>query len=196
MESEKIKAELSVLKHQINPHFLFNVLNDIYGQAITKSGDPADSILRLSELMRYVLSEAQYEKVSLEKEIHYLENYIALQKRRLTEKTKVEVHFTGNFGNKQIPPLLFINFIENAFKHGVSTETESSIFIGIEIKNNLLEMKVKNGKPVRSNKQVTSNYIGLENTRRRLDLLYNNKHELKIVNEKDYFLVTLSISLA
>lgn len=196
VESEKIKTELALLRHQVNPHFLFNILNDIYGQAITKSSDTADSISRLSELMRYVLTEAKFEKVPLEKEINYLKNYIALQEMRLTDKTRVDVQFVGDFTNKQIPPLLFINFIENAFKYGTSTEIETSITIRIEVINNLLELQAKNDKPLKNTlNQFNSSSIGIKNTIRRLDLIYNNKYKLDITNMPEYFLVNLSIDL-
>lgn len=195
METEKINAELTALKHQINPHFFFNILNDLYGQAITKSEGIAVNISKLSSMMRYVLTEAKEEKVSLEQEINYLKSYIDLQTRRLTDKTKVAFQFKGNFENKNIPPLLFINFIENAFKYGVSTEIESSISISIEIKNNLLIMVVQNDKPRQLENKKISNYMGLKNVQRRLDLLYPNNYSINISNKPDFYLVELSINL-
>ncbi|HOZ51868.1 MAG TPA: histidine kinase, partial [Chitinophagaceae bacterium] len=122
LNKEKINAELSYLKAQINPHFLFNTLNSIYSLAIVKSDYAASSIVRLSGMMRYVLSETNEKFVSLEKEMNYIDSYIDLQKMRLGETALVNYSFNGDISNKMIAPLLLIPFIENAFKHGVNPE--------------------------------------------------------------------------
>lgn len=195
MQSEKTQAELQALKNQINPHFLFNILNDLYGQAITKSEHTAENISRLSSMMRYVLTEAQAENVSLEKEVEYLQSYIELQTRRLTDKTKVDFRLDGNIANKYIPPLLLINFIENAFKHGVSTERNSSIFIRIYIKANTLVLEVKND-ILKKSAHDSSAYGGIENTRKRLDLLYPDNYTLNITTDPGTFYVNLLIRIS
>jgi len=193
IESEKIKSELSSLKAQLNPHFLFNILNDIYGQAITKSEHTADSIAKLSSMMRYVLTEAIAEKVALEKEIKYMKSYIDLQKIRLTEKTMVVFEIDGNANAKQIYPLLFISFIENAFKYGVSNETESEITIKFSIDNDSITLLVKNDKMSKGANPTDSSNIGIDNTKRRLDLIFGDNYSLDITDNETCFEVNLKI---
>ncbi len=193
IESDKVKSELMSLKTKLNPHFLFNVLNDIYGQAITNSDDTANSIAKLSSMMRHVLTEVQDQKVSLEKEISYLKNYIALQRIRLTDKTKVVFEIEGAEGGKEIPPLIFISFIENAFKYGVSNEVESTIMIRIEIKTESIALHVKNSNFKRNVDQSKSNSIGIENTKRRLELIFGNAYKLDIQDLEDSFEVNLEL---
>ena len=133
IDAQKNKTELQLLRAQVNPHFLFNVLNTIYGQAITKSANTADSIAKLSDLMRYSLKEANVPTISLAKEIAYIESYIALQKLRLTDKTTVDFQIHEDVNTWQIPPMLFIPFIENAFKFGVSNEVETTVKIVLKV---------------------------------------------------------------
>lgn len=192
-EVEKIKSELNTLQAQINPHFLFNTLNGIYGQAIIKSDKTPDSISKLSAMMRYALSETKEEKVSLKKEIDYINNYIELQKIRLTEKTKVIYKVEGEITSKQIAPLLFINFIENAFKYGVSNEVETKISISIAIVNSNLLFSVFNDKVINTNNQ-NSTKLGIINTKHRLNLIYPNTHTLEIIDNKETFEVKLKIN--
>lgn len=194
-ESDKIKTELASLKAQINPHFLFNILNDIYGQAIIKSEHTADSIAKLASMMRHVLTEVNKDAISLEKEVKYLKSYVELQKIRLTDKTKVEFTIDGNINSQQIPPLLFINFIENAFKHGVSNEVESSIIITISVQNNNVFLKVKNNKVFAKNKDKNSHNIGIENTKRRLELIYGQNYSLELNDNEKTFNVNLKLKL-
>jgi LytS/YehU family sensor histidine kinase len=192
IKDEKTKAELETLKSQINPHFLFNTLNDIYGLAIIKSDNTANSISKLSNMMRYILTETKAEKVSLERELNYLKTYVELQKIRLTEKTKINFHIDGSSLQKQIPPLLFINFIENAFKYGVSNEFETNIDVSIIIDDNNLELRVKND-IVKSQPDLKSNNFGLENVKRRLNLLYPASHSVDIKNNDKTFELSLKI---
>ena len=189
-ETERIKSELSTLKAQINPHFLFNTLNGIYGQAIIKSEKTADSISKLSLMMRYFFTETNAEKVSLSKEINYIESYIELQKIRLTDKTKVIFTVEGEIETKQIAPLLFINFIENAFKYGVSNEVETKINISISVDNGVFVFNIINDK-VRT--ELNSNKFGIKNAKHRLDLLYPNNYSLEIRNNEKSFEVNLKI---
>jgi sensor histidine kinase YesM len=123
-EEEKLKSELSYLKAQINPHFLFNTLNSIYALAVKKSDSTPESITKLASIMRYVITDAAQETVALEKEINYVSAYIELEKLRLTSKVKLNYILKGNFVGKQISPMIFIPLIENTFKHGVSTSEE------------------------------------------------------------------------
>ncbi len=144
-EKERLSAQLSYLKTQINPHFLFNTLNSIYSVTITKAPQGADMVDKLSEMMRYTLKEAQLDVVPLESEINYITNYIELQKVRFDNSVKFSFDLDGNFMENQIAPLLLIPFIENAFKHGVNSEQDSNIKITISIKENEMHLQVFKG---------------------------------------------------
>ena len=195
IDVQKTKTELQLLRAQINPHFLFNVLNTIYGQAITKSEHTADSIEKLADLMRYSLKEANIPKVSLEKEIGYLESYISLQAFRLTDKTKVKFQVKGGSSGIQIPPMLLMPFIENAFKYGVSNELETTINITIEVVRKQLILLVENTKlPNRENLEP-SNQIGIKNVKTRLDLIYGDRYSLNINDGITNYSVQLKISI-
>ena len=195
VESDKIKAELSSLKAQINPHFLFNILNDIYGQAIINSEHTADSIAKLASMMRHVLTEVNRDVISLEKEVIYLRSYIALQTLRLTDKTKVSFEVKGNIDSQQIPPLLFINFIENAFKYGVSNEIESTIIIILNAQADTIFLRVKNDKVSVKEDKEDSHNVGIENTKRRLELIFGNHYTLEINANDKTFEVNLKLDL-
>ncbi len=191
-EYEKNIAELAYLKAQINPHFLFNTLNGLYALAIKKSDKTAESISQLSELMRYVITDAKADRVTLEKEIEYIQNYIELNRIRLTGYTRVNFILEGNSIGKMIEPLLLISFIENAFKYGVSTEHKSTIEINISIESQDLHLMVKNDK-VRRN--ALSNEIGIKNTIKRLDLSYRKNYQLEVKDEADTYQVNLRLHL-
>ena len=196
-EIEKSNVELSYLKAQINPHFLFNTLNGIYALAVRKSDDTADAIVKLSSIMRYVINDAKEEYVSLDKEIKYVSDYIDLQKMRLNKYVKVNSIIEGNAVGKRIVPMLYISFIENAFKYGVSTEGESLIEIQQTIFRNELTIKVKNT-IVHQNQidsKVEETGIGIDNSRLRLEQTYAGKFQLLIDKNEDYFIVELKIEL-
>ena len=192
IEKQKLHAELSLLKARINPHFLFNTLNSIYALVINKDEKAADAIVQLSELMRYTLKDTVDDLVDLDKEVNYIRNYIALQEARLGDTVKVEQNISGDFGNKKIPPLLLITFIENAFKHGVNPNKLSEIRFDLSVEGNTLKLFVKN-------KQVSSiseeSGIGLQNIKERLKLLYPSRHQLSINDNKDNYTVELVITL-
>jgi two-component system LytT family sensor kinase len=197
LEKEKLKAELSALKHQINPHFLFNILNGLYGLAFQNDDEPtAEGIAKLSQLMRYMLYESNDPKVPLSKEISYIENYIDLQKLRLPKSVEINFEVNGKVEGKQIVPMILITFVENAFKHGVSTAKPSYIRIATDIKGNDLIFKVENSNHYLSN---TSGHnmggIGLTNVRKRLDLLYRNSYNLNIEQNEIFFAANLTIAL-
>jgi LytS/YehU family sensor histidine kinase len=193
LEMERIRAELSSLKSQVNPHFLFNTLNGIYGQALGRSELTADSIARLSSLMRYVLTEASNEQVSLDHEIEYIRNYIHLQRIRLTEKTEIIFDIQGETHLHSVPPLVLINFIENAFKYGVSTEVSSSVEIRLVAEVNRVFFSVKNMKVRPELQQSANSGIGLENSKRRLELTYGARHKLDIKEDDENFIVNLTL---
>ena len=192
--NEKLKTELSFLKAQINPHFLFNTLNNIYALASSQSEYTAPAVMKLSNIMRYVLSEARNDMVPLEKEILFTTHYIELQKMRLTDKTSIEFTVTGDTMGRQISPLLLLPFVENAFKYGVSTREWSPIRILLEIKKDSLYFSVNNHKHINTSLKVADNTgIGIENTRRRLDLLYEDRYQLTIDDKAGEFTVHLNI---
>ena len=196
--NEKLKAELSFLKAQINPHFLFNTLNNIYALASTQSEHTAAAVMKLSSIMRYVLTEARNDLVPLEKEIQFTSHYIELQKMRLTDKTIIEFSVRGEPLGRQIAPLLLLPFIENAFKYGISTREYSPINILLEIKDNSLYFSICNHKHLNTLLRVSDNTgIGISNTKRRLDLFYEDRYLLDIQdksNEKsNEFIVHLKV---
>ena len=194
IETEKLNTELSFLKSQINPHFLFNTLNNIYSLAVVKSDATAPAVMKLSSIMRYVLSDTRQHLVPLEKEIEFIQHYIDLQKVRLTDKIKINLVVTGDLEGQQIAPLLFIPFVENAFKYGISTREDSEINISINIKPGEIEFKTDNRILSIETDLEKKNGIGLKNTRRRLELLYADKHSLEINRKDGHFYVDLKIS--
>lgn len=193
-EKEKSNAELSYLKSQINPHFLFNTLNSIYSLAINKSDETATAVVRLSGMMRYVTSESNQHLVSLEKEINYLTNYIELQKLRLEDTVKIAFKLNGSTDGKQIAPLILITFIENAFKHGVNPEENSLIEISVMINTTGIQLLVYNNKVCQSHDVGQHSGLGIKNASARLQLLYPGKHLLVIDDNSKYFSVDLKIN--
>jgi two-component system, LytTR family, sensor kinase len=193
LENEKLTAELAFLKSQINPHFLFNSLNNIYSLAYQKSAQTPEAILKLSEIMRYMLYESNDNMVDLAKEIRYLENYIELQKLRFKDQSFVQFEISGDPENQVIMPLVLISFVENAFKHGVATDVKNPILITIKIEHGKLFFQVINKKGD-FNKDVTGG-IGLLNVQRRLDLVYKDKYNLDIENTEESYTCVLNLNL-
>jgi hypothetical protein len=194
-EREKSQAELLALKAQLNPHFLFNTLNSIYYLARKKSDTTPDVILKLSDLMRFVLTETTAESIPLEKEVESMQQYIDLQQLRLTDKTGVIFETTGEIKDQKIAPLLLLPFVENAFKFGVSSHTASVISIFLSIQNDKLSFIVRNSK-VNSIRSEESTGTGLNNVRQRLSLTYPGKHALKIQETDADYDVELKIILS
>ncbi|AWI25114.1 sensor histidine kinase [Flavobacterium pallidum] len=190
-EREKIAAELSLLKAQINPHFLFNTLNSIYSLSIRKDDRASDCIVQLAELMRYIMNNANDNMIDLSKEIEYISNYISLQKSRLEETAQINYMVNGNMIGKKITPLILISFIENAFKHGVNPEENSEIDILIEVTGQELKLLVYNRKV--HSVQAESG-MGMRNTIERLGHLYPD-HKLEIANLDKSYSVKLTMEL-
>jgi phosphate starvation-inducible membrane PsiE len=190
-EKEKIAAELSLLKAQINPHFLFNTLNSIYSLSIRKDERTSDCIVQLAELMRYIMNNANDNLIDLSKEIEYISNYIALQKSRVEDTAQVNYMVSGNTIGKKITPLILISFIENAFKHGVNPEENSEIDILIEVQGQELKLLVFNRKV---HSVQTESGIGMRNTIERLEHLYPD-HKLEIANLDKSYSVKLTMIL-
>ena len=193
LENEKLVAELAFLKSQINPHFLFNSLNNIYSLAYQKSDKAPEAIIKLSEIMRYMLQESNESRVKLAREIRYLENYIELQKLRFKGQAYIDLTITGDYMDKSIAPLILISFVENAFKHGVATDPENPIRILIAVEEKYLTFDISNKKSL-FNKDRSSG-IGLTNVRRRLDLLYSGKFVLAIEESGSMYFCKLSLSI-
>jgi sensor histidine kinase YesM len=194
-EKERLKAELSYFKAQINPHFLFNTLNTIYSLAIQKADNTAEAVVKLSGMMRYVISEASNDFVPLEKEINYISDYIELQRIRFGETVKIDFNPGGLTSGPQIAPLILIPFIENAFKFGVNPEEDSFIGININLSGQELHMKVFNNKVTDRPKTEPAGGLGISNARHRLDLLYPEKYQLLIEDKKNEYMVDLYIIL-
>lgn len=195
VENDQLKAELQQLKAQIHPHFLFNTLNSIYALAIRNDARTADTIVKLSEFMRYIIRDAHRDKVPLLTEVNYIANYIDLQKARLRDAVQIDYQLEGEGSRLQIAPLLLFSFIENAFKYGVSPEEDSLIVIQLTIQENGLRLYVANNK-VEINQLEPSTAVGLQNARERLRLLYPAAHELVIEDSPMHYRVTLTLTLS
>jgi len=196
MENQKLSAELSLLKSQINPHFFFNTLNSIYSLAIQKSSKTPEAIVKLSELMRYIIYEADKNLVPLKKELEYIRNFVELQKLRIMSNVKITYNIEGIYSDIMIEPLLFLPFIENAFKHGLDYTKDCEIKIKFAITQNRLVFTVENPLVQQSKMQSSeSSGKGLANTKKRLQLLYADNHELKVNQIDDLFIVELSLKL-
>jgi len=192
LENENLNAEINSLKAQINPHFLFNTLNGIYSLAHTGSKQTEITILKLSDLMRYVLYESGTEKVELKKDIQYISNYIDLQRLRLSSKVTIQYTVQGDTDNYYIAPLLLMSFLENAFKHGISYTRSSLIRIEITVFEGTLTLLVEN--PFIERNSFAPG-VGLKNATRRLELLYPHKHSLNITNGEGLYTVNLKLDL-
>ena len=194
-EKEKLSAQIASLKSQINPHFLFNTLNNIYATAIDTSPKAADMVDKLSEMMRYAMKDTQQDFVLLEDEINYISNFIELQKLRLDRSVKLEYNSLSNIPALQIAPMLLIPFIENAFKHGVNSEQKSHIKIEIAMNKAEFQLIVVNNK-VRVQQDISERSgLGITNTWHRLNLIYPSKHLLVIDDTEKEFSVSLHINL-
>jgi two-component system LytT family sensor kinase len=193
LENQRLTAELAFLKSQINPHFLFNSLNSIYSLAYQKSETTPEAILKLSEIMRYMLYECNDNKVDLAKELTYLQNYIDMQKIRFGKKAYIDFEVNGQVTNQRIVPLLLIAFIENAFKHGVANDPANPIKMIINLDDGHLVFFMENKKHVHN--RDASGGIGLNNVKRRLDLLYPDSYNLEIHDDADTYTCELSLIL-
>lgn len=195
VEKEKLFLELNSLKTQINPHFLFNSLNSIYSQALAKSDQTPDTVLELSNLLRYMLYEVEEDRVPLVKEVEMLENYVELQKLRLEKGSSVEFIIEGELNGITIAPLLLFPLVENAFKHGMKDDPEQA-FIDIHLTvNSAIFFSIKN-KSGQIDDMEKGKYggIGIENVKRRLELIYPNAHKLEILKTESEFHVKLTLA--
>lgn len=186
-------TELNALKAQLNPHFLFNTLNNIYGINQINAEKGSEMIMELSDVMRYHLEFSKEEKVKLEDEIQLLSSYIKLEKLRLRDTCNVKINFEHTDQNLKISPLLFIPFVENAFKHG--THPNKDCYVNIELKTIAKELFFTVSNSIIVHRKVVKTNIGLKNTKRRLELIFPQKHKLNITQSEDEHLVQLYIEL-
>jgi LytS/YehU family sensor histidine kinase len=194
LEKENVATQLVLLRNQVSPHFLMNTLNNIHSLVDINKVEAKEAIIKLSKLMRYLLYETETEKTTLKKEVEFLESYINLMKLRFNEKVKIILNLPVTIPEKKIPPFIFTSLIENAFKHGISYKDESFISIDLITGEDRLLLIVKNSK--NDNKQIEEfSGIGIENTRKRLELLYGSTYHLDIINNNSLFTVTLSIPI-
>ncbi|MFK7813360.1 MAG: sensor histidine kinase [Maribacter sp.] len=194
------EAELKLLKAQLNPHFLFNTLNNLYGLSVIKSDKLPELMLKLSDLLRYSLYETKEVIVPFEKELTYLENYISLEKIRLEDKTDISLIKKGNFSSTQIAPMLLIVFVENAFKHlGAIRGEHSHVEVNIKGNSNVLEFNCSNtintNTKLEANLEIGESGIGLKNAKKRLALIYPKKHKLSITQNNLEYIVNLKLHL-
>lgn len=198
LEKEKLKVELGVLKAQINPHFLFNSLNNIYSLALDQDQKTPEIVLGLSKCLRYMLYECEEEKVLLKKEIAYLQEYIQLQKLRLEQPTNISFETKGKIDQQVIAPLLFIPIIENGFKHGIKGDVENAFLnIQIEVEEDQLELLAENNKGKATEVEITPHKgLGLKNIKEQLKLLYPKKHLLEIKETDKSFSLRLKLTLS
>ncbi len=192
--NQKQISELALLRSQVNPHFFFNTLNNIYSLVYQKSDDAPEAVMKLSSIMRYMLYDATTDKVLLEKEIEYLKSFIELEKLRLRNKDFVSLEIKGSAEGLTIAPMLLIPFVENAFKHASRTVPAPGIIVSLDVKPDMVSFEVKNF--IRKNQLAPKDQqggIGLNNIRRRLELLYPQKYSLDINSGEDMFTVKLII---
>jgi len=192
IEKEKFMAEMGLLKAQINPHFFFNTLNSLYSLSLARSEQSAAVVLRLSDLMRYMLYGASAQTVLLKDEITYLENYIGIEQMRYVERLDLSFQYSGDIAGKWISPLLLLPFVENAFKHGIE-DSSGWITIDLKVVDQALYMKVENSFTLPSRAKKPG--LGLVNARKRLALAYPDKHELLITHNDDIYSVALMLQL-
>ena len=198
-ETETLRSELSFLRWQVSPHFLFNVLNNMVSLARTRSDKLEGMLHDMSSLMRYMLYESEQGQVTIDKEANYIKSYIALQRVRLTSDVQLteDVNIAPACGSRMMEPMLLIPFIENAFKHGINGITQPSISIVVHFDTTMVTMTVRNTYAnVPAQDKDNSSGIGLVNVKRRLNLLYPNRHSLQIQDTDHTYVVTLGINIA
>jgi LytS/YehU family sensor histidine kinase len=192
----KVETELKMLRSQIHPHFLFNTLNNIYALSLQKSDQAPDAILKLSELLDYLIYHGENEQVPLIKEIELIDHYIELEKLRYGDRLQASFEKTGDPHEVMIAPVLLLPFVENAFKHGISQSRDKvRLKIHLEISNRSIIFHIENSKPLTSKIKSMPGGIGLENLSRRLKILYENRYTLDIHDKMDMYIVHLKLKL-
>ena len=200
LEQLNTETELKYLKSQINPHFLFNSLNSIYALSLQKSDHTPELILKLSDILRYILYDGGEKKVSLSQEIKYLKSYLELEKVRHGDRLNLEIDINGNYDHYEIAPMLLIPFVENSFKHGLGKDKAPGyVNVHLHVDQDHLHFNIVNSKPKNghepSKQKGYRGGIGLKNVRKRLNLLYPNKHALELGDIKNEYVVSLQLEL-
>ncbi len=196
LEKLHIESELNNLKHQLNPHFLFNTLNNIYSLIAINQEHAQDAVHQLSNLIRYVLYDSDHPKVSLSKDLNFTSNYIKLMSLRLPSNVSLQTDILKADDSTEIAPLLFISLVENAFKHGVSPTLPSAISIRIQMKGlNELECRVENSNFPKPVEDISGSGIGLSNLRKRLELIYPSAFQLEVEEKRESYISTLTLKL-
>jgi sensor histidine kinase YesM len=195
-QKEKIESELKLLKSQIHPHFLFNTLNNIYALTLQKSDQAPEAIIKLSELLDYLIYQGENELVPLAKEIELIDHYMLLEKLRYGNRLDASFEKTGDPKKVMIAPVLLLPFVENAFKHGISqSRNKVRLKILLEISNGSIIFHIENSKPSAYSENFTQGGIGLENLKRRLEILYKDRYSLEINDKEDIYSVNLKLTV-
>jgi hypothetical protein len=196
VEKEQLKTEIALLRHQVSPHFFMNTLNNIHALVDINTETAKDAIIRLSTLMRYLLYDTAYGQTSLKKEIEFIESYITLMELRFSDKVFISLDVPQNIPDIQIPPMLFISFLENAFKHGVSYQAKSFVDFSLKINEKELYCNIRNSK-LKTKEKIDKSYsgIGLTNIRKSLELLFAKEYTLDIIENDKEFDVHLTIPI-
>jgi len=197
IEQQKMNAELKLIKAQLNPHFLFNTLNNLHSHTLEKSKKAPEIVLKLSTMLRFMIYESNSKRIPLSKEIELLKNYIALEQLRFGDRLDISTTFLGDFKSFQIAPLLLLPFLENAFKHGTSNQIDQCwIRLDLSVDDAMMHFKLVNGiDPISSKKSGASEGIGLQNVKRRLELNYPDNYSFEAILQDEVFIVNLSIQL-
>ncbi len=196
LANEKLIAELNFLKAQINPHFLFNTLNNLYYLAFSKSDNTTVVIDKLSKMMRYMIYDSNHPTVSMTKEIDYITNYISLERLRLNDEVNISFTVEGSVEKMKIVPLILITFLENAFKHGLANQQGAYVKASILVEGNTCTYMVENSHVPGIDETVEKSGIGLQNVRRRLALSYPDKYDLQIQDSENKYCVELKLTLS
>ena len=199
LQTQTMQSELRFLKSQINPHFLFNTLNSLYALTLKKSDAAPEIVIKLSEMMRYMLYECNERRVPLRKEVQYIQNYLDLERLRQGQHAEIEFRLNGEIKEQQIAPLMFTPFLENSFKHGLNNQlSEGFVRIQLDVNDQKVELQIENSKaPVKpvQNHGKPSGGIGLVNVRRRLNLIYPDHYNLNVKDEPNSYKVNLELDL-
>jgi len=194
LEKEQLKTELAMLRHQVSPHFFMNTLNNIHALIDINAEDAKNTIIQLSVMMRYLLYDTAHGKTTLKKEISFIESYITLMKLRFPDNVNIKLTVPENIRDIEIPPMLFISFLENAFKHGVSYQAKSFVLLKIEQNDNILNCVIRNSKfKTKENDEKSYSGIGLTNIKKSLELLFRNDYVLNINETENEYEVQLTI---
>lgn len=191
LEKEYLQSKLTFLQHQVSPHFFMNTLNNIHALIDYSKEDAKEAVLRLSKLMRYLLYDSERGRTTLQKEIEFLNSYIDLMRLRLTESVELNVLFPEKVPHREMPPFLFLSFVENAFKYGISSRGKSYIHILLEVNGNNAHFNIKNSISSKNRDGENSTGIGIENARKRMELLYGENYSLNVYERENEYEIDL-----